>query len=208
MPTTTRQRARRSLLDRLLAAHLEPGDRVGLPTLARKLGTSVTPVREACTQLSYSGVIAYLPNRGFVVPPLSVAEARVLYNTVVALETEALRQRPPDRTDLGRLADLNADFARAEGPERRYRADMAFHEALTGYYADTAVAQLLEDLKVRIYLYERAYLAEAPNVAASAQLHDAIITYLRAGRLQPALAALRQNWLNVEPVLAAAGLTA
>ena len=204
--TTTRQRARRSILNRLLSTHLEPGDRLGLPVLARKLEMSVTPVREACTQLSYSGLIAYRPNQGFVVPELSVAEARVLYNTVVALETAAVTHRPPAGADLQLLSRLNNAFATATGAETRYRADMAFHELLTAYYRETPVVRVLEDLKVRIYLYERRYLEAADNVTASVQLHDSIIGALGREDVDAALIALRRNWLNIDPILAAAGL--
>ena len=167
-----RVRARADIHDRLLTARLEPGDRVGLPALARRLGTSVTPVREACTQLSHSGVLGYSPNLGFRVPALCAAEARVLYHSVVALETEALHQTDPRRFDTEDLRARNAAFAAATQPEQRYRRDIAFHAALTVYYAGTAVADLLDDLKVRIYLYERAYLAEPSHVAASVALHE------------------------------------
>ena len=206
MDTSIRDRARRGILDRILRTHLEPGDRVGLPQLARKLGTSVTPVREACTQLSYSGLIGYTPNLGYRVTELSVAEARVLYHTVVALETAAVRHAPPGSIDTTRLRALNAAFQRAQGAEARYRADMAFHQALTVYYAGTAVERLLEDLKVRVYLYERAYLEQQDNAFASVTLHARIIERLGAGSVPDALEALRQNWLNIEPVLHAAGL--
>ena len=139
-------------------------------------------------------------------PELSVAEARVLYNTVVALETEALTQRPPAESELNQLTSLNLAFAGTKGAEQRFRADMAFHEILTGYYRNTAVAQLLEDLKIRIYLYERTYLETADNVAASVQLHAQIIASLQQNDLPKAIAALRQNWLNIDPILQAAGL--
>lgn len=206
-PPTARERARRSILDRLLTTNLEPSDRVGLPRLARKLGTSVTPVREACTQLSYSGLLAYEPNLGFGVPALTASDARVLYNTVVALESEALRQAAPGAIETDALRAVNADFARARGPESRYRLDMAYHALLTVYYRDTPIERLLEDLKVRIYLYERAYLALAGSTAVSVELHTRIADHLDAGDTRAAAAALRQNWLNIEPVLAAAGLT-
>ena len=201
-----RARARTDVHDRLLSARLEPGDRVGLPTLARKLGVSVTPVREACTQLSHSGLLGYAPNRGFWVADLSAAEARVLYHTVVALEAEAVRQVGPEGFDTDELRQLNAAFAAAPTAELRYRRDMDFHAALTVYYAETAVAGLLEDLKVRIYLYERAYLAELAHVEASVALHDTIIDALAERDLPTVLVALRQNWLNIDPVLSAAGL--
>jgi len=185
---------------------LEPGDRIALPQLARKLGTSVTPVREACTQLSYSGLIGYEPNRGFAVPALSAEEARILYNTVFALESEAIRQAPPGIIDITRLRDLNQAFSFATSAEQRFRLDMAIHEGLTSYYQSTAVERILEDLKVRIYLYERAYLLQVDNAEVSAALHSKIIDAIANGDKSNAIKSLRKNWLNIEPILAAAGL--
>ncbi len=197
---------RAHLLDRMLTAHLEPGDRIALPQVARKLGISVTPVREALTQLSYSGLVVYRERRGFFVDELSAPEAHRLYHTVVALETEAVRLAEAGEIDLAALAGLNSQFAVATTAVERFRLDKAFHEGLAIYFRGSTVEQLLEDLRLRIFLYERAYLEHAANVLASVALHNVVLDALRAEDTDAALSALRQNWLNIEPVLAAAGV--
>ena len=97
-PLHLQSTVRAYLLARIRAGALEPGDRISLPTVARKLELSVTPVRETLTRLGYSGVVAYRERRGFFIEELSAAEAHRLYHTVVALETEALRAAPLARS--------------------------------------------------------------------------------------------------------------
>ena len=205
-PLHLQSTVRAYLLARIRAGALEPGDRISLPTVARKLELSVTPVRETLTRLGYSGVVAYRERRGFFIAELSAAEAHRLYHTVVALETEALRAAIPNSIDLATLREANAAFAKTPHAAERYDADARFHEALCAFFADSPVEQLLEDLRVRIYLYERAYLEVPDNVAKSVALHDEIIAALAAGDADAACAALRQNWLNISAVLGAAGL--
>ena len=200
--TDHRDRIRAYLRDSMAAAELLPGDKVNLPTVARALGLSVTPVRETLTQLAYSGILEVRPLRGFFVPALSAGDAQLCYHAVVALETEALRIDPPDdAARLGALADAHAVFAQADTPPARLAADAGFHDLLLAPYRDTGVGQVLADLKTRILFYERAFLAEAELHGQSVALHAAIVEALGGGDVPTAAGALRRNWLNVAAVL-------
>lgn len=207
MESLSKPSVRSYIHDRILGGFLETGDRISLPQVARKLGISVTPVRETLAQLSSSGLVHYQSNQGFMLQDLSIGEAQILHHTVVALESEALLQAKPGQLNLAKLRTINEAFGLATTAEQRFRKDMEFHEELTIFYAGTAIAQLLEDLKVRIYLYERAYLENATNVFNSVNLHKRIIHALGDGNRTEAIGLLRQNWLNIEPMLRAAGLT-
>lgn len=197
----TLARVRRYLLDRMLSGHLEPGDRVVLPQIARKLELSVTPVRGALNQLSYSGVVDYRDKYGFRLSAPSVAEARRLYHAVVALETEALRESGLGKKLVVDLRHLNQVLAKAADAPARFRADLAWHAVLGGYFADTALAHLLEDMKVRLYLFERAYFQDAARLDEAVAQHEAIAQALQRGEVDMAVVALRQNWLAIEPHL-------
>ena len=211
-PPDARARVRDYLHAEMAAARLAPGQKVNLPSVARALDLSVTPVREALTQLVYSGILEALPPRGFFVPALSVADARVCYHAVAALETEALRLALPTQprapgTPLLRasvLRDLRraaAVFAKAASPPARLAADAELHRLLTAPYHDTGLRHVLDDLKTRILFYEREFLGADELHGRSVDAHARLIDALAEGDVAAASAALRQNWLNVAAVL-------
>lgn len=64
---TVRDRVESLLRDRILVGDLRPGSRIDLDALAEELGTSRTPVREACLSLSYEGLVKVTPRSGITV---------------------------------------------------------------------------------------------------------------------------------------------
>ena len=68
---------------------------VASASLARELGVSRTPLREALIGLADRGLLVSAPGRGFLVPPFDPDEARRLYPLVAELEALALRWTSP-----------------------------------------------------------------------------------------------------------------
>ena len=87
-----RQEVKEMLLGYICTDRIKPGQRLSLPDLARDLGVSATPIREALTQLSESGIVRYIANRGFFVAELSREEAAEIYQLMATLECEAIRR--------------------------------------------------------------------------------------------------------------------
>jgi len=56
------------VLDLLRSGEVQPGDRLSEAELARRLGISRTPVREAMARLLRDGVLQHSPRRGVFVP--------------------------------------------------------------------------------------------------------------------------------------------
>src|SRR3954469_20663032 len=77
---------------RVLDGRFAAGARVNEVHLARELGVSRTPLREALIGLADRGLLVSAPGRGFLVPPFDPDEARRLYPPVG--DIEALRPHP------------------------------------------------------------------------------------------------------------------
>src|SRR5690606_41118289 len=58
---------------------LRPGERVNELELARRLGVSRTPVREALNRIAAEGFLVATPNRGYTVRPLDAQQLMALY---------------------------------------------------------------------------------------------------------------------------------
>lgn len=99
-----------SALIRQAIAHGEmlPGERIIESKLARELGVSLTPVREAVRQLIGEGILTITPNRGPSVRVLSEEDAFELYSLRGMLEGLAIRlavtrSRPEDLEAIGAI---------------------------------------------------------------------------------------------------------
>jgi DNA-binding GntR family transcriptional regulator len=115
----------------ILEGTLEPGARIQQHALALELGVSHVPLREAIQKLEAEGFLAIHPRRGAFVMPLSMDDAREIFDLRVTLETKALRASIPALTaeqlqivretcaagdgvtDLVRYGELNVQFHRA-----------------------------------------------------------------------------------------------
>lgn len=89
------------------------GRRLQIRDLAKELGISVMPVREAITRLEESGLVESKPYRGAVVKELTLEEVLQIYNVRRLLEVEAATLGAPRVSSQGieRLEDLQAQMA-------------------------------------------------------------------------------------------------
>jgi DNA-binding GntR family transcriptional regulator len=123
------------LREAIILGELTPGAPLRLEDLARSLGMSISPIREAVRQLEALGLAEHVPHHGAKVMGLDVEELRELFSIRLALETMAVRRaaalfRPED--DVAARMHLGAfDAARHRGDVRAaVRSHTAFHFAL------------------------------------------------------------------------------
>lgn len=123
------------LREAIILGELTPGTPLQLEEIARSLGMSISPVREAVRQLHALGLAEHIPHHGAKVMPLDVDELRELFSIRLALEGMAVRRaaelfEPIDEAAACRhLAEY--DDARGRGDVAgSVRAHAAFHFSL------------------------------------------------------------------------------
>lgn len=89
VPRTAHSYAYESLRTRILEGDVPPGTPLVQATLARELGVSMTPIREALRDLSKEGLVTLSPHRGAVVTALDVADAIEIHRIRLKLEPDA-----------------------------------------------------------------------------------------------------------------------
>ncbi len=92
-----RETVRETLLERIGSGELSPGERVMEATLAKELGISAIPVREAIRELVAMGMLDYERNRGAWVRKVSFRE------TLDALKVRAAFEALAAQTAVGHL---------------------------------------------------------------------------------------------------------
>jgi DNA-binding GntR family transcriptional regulator len=123
------------LREAIILGELQPGTPLRLEDLARSLGMSISPIREAVRQLEALGLAEHVPHHGAKVMELDVEELRELFSIRLALETLAVRRaaelfEPDDAA--GAASHLEALEAARRGRDVRaaVRAHTAFHMTL------------------------------------------------------------------------------
>jgi len=86
-----KQMAFRAIKEAIINNKLRPGEIYTEQKLAKELGVSKTPVREALLDLGLKGFVNYLPRKGFQISLLTEKEIHNLYVVRRALETAALQ---------------------------------------------------------------------------------------------------------------------
>lgn len=86
---TLREKAYKAIKNSILRNELLPGEVVSIDSLAKDLGISQTPVREALTKLSADGLVEYERNKGFRVASITEDDVRETYEVRRLLEPYA-----------------------------------------------------------------------------------------------------------------------
>jgi DNA-binding GntR family transcriptional regulator len=120
-----RERAYEHLKASILSGRFNPGERLAEEHLAKELGISRTPIREALHKLESEGLIKPLASRGFVASQDSQEDVEELFEIRAVLEGYALRVICGRITDAV-LAQLEDTVEKAEEALRRHGLDEIF----------------------------------------------------------------------------------
>lgn len=192
-----RDQVREYLLGHMMEGTLVSGQTINLAAVSRKLGVSVTPIREALTQLEQSRIIEAVPNRGFVIAELNRREAKDLYELVADLEVLALENSVFFPTCIIDLKNQQISFKTAKDTLGRITAKLEFHRLLTRHYENGLAQQILADLKARIFFYEKALLSDETIYDKSDNQHDGIISAIEDDNVPTAALILKMNWMLI-----------
>lgn len=90
-PRTAHSYAYEALRSRILTGELPPGAPLIQASLAKDLGVSMTPVREALRDLATEGLVTLLPHKGAAVTSLDLADAKEIHTIRLKLEPDTTR---------------------------------------------------------------------------------------------------------------------
>lgn len=185
----------------IIMLRLRPGTRVSENELARRFGTSRTPVREALLRLVEEGLVEVWPQRGTFITRISLAAVRRARFVREAMEVAILRraaERGLDAATRAALADaLAAQEAARDDPSAFTEADDAFHRAFADGIDVGALWPVLEREKAQ---FDRLRFLSLPNVTPVATLiaqHRAMLAAVEAGDMAGAERATREHLSEV-----------
>ncbi len=186
------------LLSDILSGRYPPHARIVETTVARELGISQAPVREALRGLEATGVVEILPFRGARVRRPSTAE--LLEAITVRAELESLAAR----LAVSRMTQADLDDLLAHGEALRRAAesgdahalalaDATFHGRIVELSGNATLRRVWQSLEPFLRTYITARIPGV-DVQWTAALHWPILDALRQGDPQAVVHALRLHF--------------
>jgi DNA-binding GntR family transcriptional regulator len=187
------------LRDEIMSGVLRPGEFIRLEAVAQRLGTSVTPVREALLLLRGEDMVRLLPRRGFVVSPLSRVDVEDLFAVQADLAGELAARAASRITDeqVGSLASLNDELLAAVASGDRDRIELLeyqFHRALNLCAGSRKLGYVLRSASQ--YLPRHFYSGDSRWRRAVRRDHAQLLGAARARDADGARAAIRAHVLD------------
>jgi DNA-binding GntR family transcriptional regulator len=167
-----------------------PGQRIVIRDLARALGTSMMPVRDALRRLEAENAVVLTNGRTLAVPSLSAKDYEELCMIRVALESLAAREAAKHITaaeleEVVRFADLVAKAADAGDPAAAAMYNRHFHWAVNSASHRPLLIRIIESLWLRVgpqILYSVQFDVQGGDINQSAyHPHRQVIAALRNG---------------------------
>lgn len=193
--------AYRGLKTRLLTGEFPVNVRLGEERIARLLGTSRTPVREAMKRLFSEGLVCKHPEGGFQPVAPDVTTMRHLYEVRAALELQAL-QRPArngtrhDPAIIEPLRDRWRSMSRGTPPPpdpNFVLLDESFHVALASAAGNDVTVSLLRQVNDRIRLVRMHDFLSEERIEATIAEHLQLAELVLHGDVLAAESAFSQH---------------
>jgi DNA-binding GntR family transcriptional regulator len=181
---------------------LAPGERVNIDALARDLGVSSTPVREALARLESDGLVRKRPLVGYTVSPLLTRdEFNDLFDIRLVLEGAAARWAAVRAAQDARdaiVAEAAVSVTIGAGDRDGYRSHAEFTARDARFHDLVALAganQLLHDSIGRLHAHLHIHRLYFPYAATgtTGQEHRRIAAAIRATDPDGAEAAMRAH---------------
>ena len=169
----------------ILSGRFHPGERLTEEHLAKSIGVSRTPVREALHKLASEGFIKPRRKRGFLVSGDSREEVEELFEIRSILEGYALRVVSEKISDQ-LLKQLQGFVEKAENALRHQRIDQVFkwntrfHDTLHGIVAEKRqLHRLMVDIRKFVLRYRKDTLRYPDGGKKTVEGHKKIIMALQ-----------------------------
>ena len=180
----------------IVEGKLAPGSRIVEADIARRMGVSRAPVREAARRLERQGVLVARPRHGFAVRTISVQEIDDLFELRISLELTSIELacRKADDAGLARLRELVQAMVR-DAPTQpqhvRIASDLAFHTMICELSGNAQLHRVFANIQTEMRMIIALIDAVYHDPAAVAATHDPIVDALLRRDVDAARTAMR-----------------
>lgn len=192
-----------TLRQAILKGELAPGERLMEIALAKKLGVSRTPIREAIRKLELEGLVLMIPRRGAEVARISEKSLKDVLEVRRSLEELAIELACQRMTEenVDELEQAGKDFEKAISSGSAIgmaEADEAFHDVIYNSTGNKRLVQILNNLREQMYRFRLEYIKDEDKRQILQLEHKKILEALRLRHMADAKSAAREHIDNQE----------
>jgi len=190
-----------AILDRITSVEIEPGAHINVDTLARELGVSHTPVREALSRLEAEGLVLKTHLIGHRAgPKLTRAQIGQLFELRLLVEPAGAAMAARNLTEASRasLARLHAEMGGTSGRSAPSysefaRKDAELHATIAAASGNAFLADALAKLHTHVHIFR---LVVHTRVTSEAIVeHADLLAALQRGDATTSRKAMREHIL-------------
>ena len=192
-----------TLRQAILKGETAPGERLMEIQLAKKLGVSRTPIREAIRKLELEGLVIMIPRKGAEVAGITEKALRDVLEVRRSMEELAMELAVArmQEKDIKALEAARIEFREALSSSDMIRiaqADEKFHDVIyAGTYNDKLV-QILNNLRDQIYRYRLEYIKDTGKRQLILIEHENILNAVKTRNVELGKRAMREHIDNQE----------
>jgi len=184
-----------SLRTSILNGDLRAGEVYNEMKLAKQLGISRTPVREALLELSVQGLVTFLPRRGIMINCFTKRDLEEVFEFRKAIELAVMDKiiKHLDDLNLNKIEKaINSQQKAAEKGDRMafLHADRFFHTTFAKLAGNRRMVIALENLRDITHLMGFEALARSGRIYEVLDEHRRILELLRKGQGEQAKKAM------------------
>ncbi len=199
MAATIAEQVYERLVDRIIAGHLEPGQRVEEQAVAAEFGVSRTPVRDALRQLAGTGLVEFRPNRGVTVADLKVEQLSEMFEALGELEALCAKLSAQRMTQLERraLEKIHAEAATAADREdsKKFYGELnnQLHQLIYQGAHNSSISGITENFRRRIMPFRSFAGTATHRIHASNEEHVELVAAILDADAARAYEAMRNH---------------
>jgi DNA-binding GntR family transcriptional regulator len=175
------------LRDRIHSGAFAPQARLNIDRLARELGVSAIPVREALRRLEAEGWVRFQPNVGAIVAPVNATTWEQEMVALAVLEGAATADAsahllPQDMAKLRKIAAEMKEVASTGDPIRFSNLNRRLHATIVARCVNAYLTELVEQTYLRLDRIRSTMFAYLPERFEPALAeHDHLLDLLESG---------------------------
>ncbi|MFH0782417.1 MAG: GntR family transcriptional regulator [Pseudomonadota bacterium] len=184
--TTYKDQVIAHVYELILDGHYFPGDHIKESLLAKELGISRAPVREALQELIVNGIVDYKPQVGNFIAKLSAKQIADSYTTRGILEGYALMDtrkqfNSDDFNELHLLVDSMQKYAEQDNKKMVVEVGDTFHRLLVSKNTNVPLAEYMDRLSLKLHVMFCKHWSDLYSPTEIGDRHMLIVTSIITG---------------------------
>lgn len=193
------------ILERILSYDLLPDAKVSDNQLAKELGISRAPIREAILLLVMDGLIHSTPDGKMIVAPIHFDDITDILNVRSALEITAVRiisengwLSEEQHAELHRLHHLFSESNVRRAFSQHYSYDDLFHSTLISFAGSKRISEITAQMRLQMQRIRWLSLLENDRQSAAVYEHRAILDAIQNKDLNRAISCMQEHFNQSE----------